>query len=207
MNGDIKPEYIIDEQATIRGADIEKVYDDCISWLKIRRYTSFLETFKPRYIKARTNRYASNYRRDIYRTMIVELYLTQSMKGVEIQLRILPSNKLPKHEIIWLKRIGGKYVVWFWEYLDIEVNEDTLRRLFPYSDLKKELNYYRTGMFFSILLGYVVTVLRYNYSKSNSSSVFFIDFLVTITLFALLSFSIIQITNIEKKIREIYPDR
>ena len=202
----MKLEYVIDEQTTIKGADIEKAYDDSISWLKKRRYTSFLETIKPRYIKARTNRYASNYRRDIYRTMIVELNLTQSMKGVEIQLRILPSNKLPKHEITWLRRIGGKYVVSFWESLDVETNEDTLRRLFSYSDLKKELNYYRTISFMFMMIYCVIVFLGHNISMSNSSSLLYF-FLVIIPMFALPFFSVIQTANIEKKIRELYPDR
>jgi hypothetical protein len=30
----MEPEHIIDETTTIEGADIEKVYDDCIDWLK-----------------------------------------------------------------------------------------------------------------------------------------------------------------------------
>jgi len=47
----MEPEHIIDETATIQGADIEKVYDDCVGWLQLIK-AIIREENKPSSIRA-----------------------------------------------------------------------------------------------------------------------------------------------------------
>ena len=47
----MKPEHVIDEHATIKGADIEKVYDDCLAWLN-KIHANIIIQKRPEFIKA-----------------------------------------------------------------------------------------------------------------------------------------------------------
>ncbi len=103
----MESEHIIDETATIQGADIEEVYDDCVIWLKKIRAEINEQTY-PVYLKAHhdgTNiSEGSSTPVDWPKNIMIDMQ--KHIDDVIIRIRIdsieLSSHKIRKSHYYWL---------------------------------------------------------------------------------------------------------
>ena len=199
------PEHIIDETATIKGTDIEKVYDDCASWIKKRASTQILTQSRPTHLKARSHIRPNS---GLWaRWMLLELSLKKEETNTIIMVKMTPEKLSPftfdLHRLDFPKTLEA-----LWKHLDIEIDDIMLRRLYPYSELIGEITWLRPLYVVSIvpfLLGLSLFLSDFNSQKFDE------NFFIIISLFCLGFLNLLvayrKRKNILIKLRDIYPDR
>lgn len=131
----MESEYIIDETATIKGADIEKVYDKCISWLKIKK-AKIVEEKRPNFVKALHGRGEGIWAQDTGKFFIIELVQKYDYTVI-VKFQIPPLKWLLKSKKYFYHFWWYQYIEELWTHLGVTINETYLKRLYPYTNLKK----------------------------------------------------------------------
>jgi hypothetical protein len=140
----VESEYVIDEQATIRGADIEKVYDECVSWLKTIR-ARIKEQDRPYFLHAsHLERFDGRTKRTLKR---IHIRLSQRHESVMVSLIIdapegitltKSQRMFERYRLSW-----GDYVEGLWRSIGVEMNPHVERQIYRYEDLRNQVTFFR----------------------------------------------------------------
>jgi len=130
----LEPEHIIDETVTIPGADIEKVYDDCLVWLKkiIAYRINDSEKFN-RILAEHTGltRFRSSGIPFDYAKHI-EIILRQNCENVEVHVFMdqaypkSPIDRYEKRRIFWKSYVGD-----LWKHLGVKLGNEEMQYYYP----------------------------------------------------------------------------
>ena len=202
----MEPEHIIDETVTIRGADIETVYDDCLSWLKKKQATIKQED-KPFYLQATHIEHHGG--RFIRVFKWIDIQLTEAQASVTINIKIDPpegitltrsQRRLEQYRLSW-----KTYVIGLWRNIGVEFNQNVERQVFSYELLENQVTsinrriYLMIGLTLLFLTGRSLSGISSEVSRILSSFTV-MNILVLIALYY-------QMMKMKKRVRELYPDR
>ena len=164
----MEPEHIIDETVTMKGTSIEKVYDDCIEWLRTKK-ANITKQNSPTTIEAILQEKILGYRSSIT-TETVKLQLSQDKSSFP---SLFPDNhavivkfRMDSWTVLGLKQFPQKmwiqYVEELWRFLKIPLDDDSLRRLYPLSRLHSITGRYRGYTIIGFLLcgGFGITMIN-----------------------------------------------
>jgi len=201
----MEPEHIIDEQATIKKADIEKVYDDCISWLNNRKsilryeYVWILDQDRPFTIIANHQKSADEWA--IERKSIT-ITLKEGEEGVSVRL-VMDSRR---SDSLFDKSLTSCYwgylVENFWEALEVEADLQMLQRLYPEKYLRMMRSLERDMWIFKYVAYFLVSCIFISVIVSEGRFLWYI--------LAGLALALVPIHDdyrIKKRIDKLYPDR
>jgi len=218
----MEPEHIIDETATIQGADIDEVYESCLEWVKSIR-ADVCEKNKPSFIKAEHRLYTvfpfGIYPNPHIDWIILNIHLTQEKKILHEIFQDYPDVKVEvkipniQHNT---KRRLPRYVRWyqvveeFWNYLGIDLDDEVLRRYYPQRHLEITLNVMRNIFAFSILFIIILDIaLFYIYMTNQMNELTLLTSLVlpVAGLYYVLKPNMKVARDIMKRLRELYPSK
>jgi len=191
------PEHIIDEQATIKGADIEEVYDACLSWLASLK-ARILEQKRPNFIKAQ---HGSGRRERVQKHgKIFLIRLSSKGKDIVIDLKIppiswIPSQKSPVYPIYWTEFVEN-----LWRHVGVPISDDLLRRLYPLKNLRRMI-YDNLVTIFTMVILFGLGIYISQFGPS---------WLVVLGVTGLLATthpSFLDALKLRNKLKELYPDK
>jgi hypothetical protein len=205
----MEPEHIIEETATIPGADIEKVSDDCIDWLKKNR-AEIINIEKPWLIQA-------NHRRGLDLALTtpedwhknISIKLEQLGDDVKVHLLMDTPRTSRRNHVRKVKSYWPLLVENLWRTIGVEIDGDLLHNLYPISALEFILNDMRKeliGAFLvlnsPILLGIIGNIL----TKANLDMLSIIGYFVMVTLLVIWigGKKYLHVRNLQL---DLYPDR
>ena len=129
-------DFLIDEQATLRSKSIEEVYDSCLSWLKIKK-AKIVEERRPNFVKALHGRGEGIWAQDTGKFFIIELVQKYDCTVI-VKFQIPPLKWLLKRKKPYIYHFWWyQYIEELWTHLGVTINETYLKRLYPYTNLKK----------------------------------------------------------------------
>ena len=188
------PEYVIDEQATIEDADIEKVYDACLSWLVLKK-ARILEQSRLEFIKAQ---HGMGRRERIQKHgKIFLIKLSQNGKNIIINFKTppiswIPPQKSPVYPIYWTE-----FVEDLWRHIGVPIDEDLLRRLYPFKNIRRMIIDNLITLFMMVVLFGLVIYL----------SQFGLSWMIILGIVGLLVTaypSLYEVQKLRKKLHELY---
>jgi hypothetical protein len=202
----LEPEHIIDETATIEGADIEAVYDRCVSWLK-RTRSNISQVDKPKLIHANFNSVEARSPDGWSKNITIELEKVDD--AVCIHLLMDSPEKLSREFVIRAKAYWPLMVEKLWRFIGVEIRGELLLTLYPITVLEFILDDLRYNLLMSffvlsspLLLGIVLGISRYEYLDMR-----YILGLLLMVFLILMWVGGLQYYQVRTLLRELYPDR
>ena len=209
----LEPEYVIDEQATIRGADIEKVYDDCLVWLK-KIHANIIIQKRPEFIKAFHlppemltqvageaefwNWHPKNWEK------IIDLFFYKINDHVRIRFIIeRPEGFHTEAAINKRRRWWVILVLDLYKSLNIEVDSSHEKKFFPFNNLRKMKSDIWRSFTLPLFGSLVMFVWGFHIIHSDSS----IGYIFILAAVFIPIRVIYENFLIRKRMRELYPDR
>jgi len=163
------PVNIIDESATIKGADIEKVYDNCLEWLEKRNSylrnesVKILNQSRPEYLEAQ--HYFLGAEGGIVQRKKIMIYLEESENSVIVRL-VLSYRNVEKLIDPSLTASAWSYLFEsLWDRLGIKIDENTLRRINPES----HLDILRYGLIFVVGVCFTMGIFFFWFGFSDGT--------------------------------------
>ena len=202
-------EQIIDETATIQGADIETVYDDCLAWLKKNRADITLME-KPTLIQA-------NHRRGLYLEMTtpedwhkeISIKLEQLDSDVNIHLLMGFPQKGSRTNLKKITSFWPLMVENIWDYIGVEISKELLINLYPVSVLEFILDHVKNNVIMSfialvspIILGIFGNIL----TSTNLDMMSIVGYCVMVALL-LIWIGGRKYLHVRHLLFDLYPDR
>lgn len=138
----MEPEHIIDEQATIEGANIEKIYTECILWFENLDAT-IMEQNKPVSIRAVHKNIKNRYdmEKPINWGKIIEIRFFQYNSDTIVRVKMVPSKGMWKvYPVERARYYWASLLLDLYKHLGVEGSHDTLQRLYPKSEFKTAIN-------------------------------------------------------------------
>jgi hypothetical protein len=202
----MEPEHIIDETATIKGADIEKVYDDCVSWLKKKRYR-MTQNHKPRFIQANYVTTFSTSPEDWDKNITINLKQTEA--EIEIHLLIDAPHKQGRTRDRRANAYWRFVVEKLWKFIGVEISRELLVSIYPQTILVfilDDLKYGLCMMFFVFSFPFFYAILL-DILMSTPLNISYIlgIFLMILTLIIWIGGS--QYLQVRKLLGDLYPSR
>ena len=148
----MEPEHIIDETATIQGADIEKVFDDCVEWLLKNRADITLMN-KPILIQANHVRgtwFEPTTPDDWYKE--ISIRLEQLDDDVSIHLLMDFSEMGSSTNVRKVKSYWPLIVEKLWRHIGVDISRELLLDLYPISVLEFTLNDFKKELIMTYIL-------------------------------------------------------
>ena len=158
-------EHIIDETATMPGADIEDIYDRCLQWIQTIPIHD-LETTRSHSIQAHHKVRASSSVSIMFQHKKFTINLSEQGNNIEIHINIykIPNffdpplkEKRNLYQMYWID-----YVAHLWKYLGVDLRIYDLKRFYPIDNIKKRMikrqNLYKS-VGFSWLVIFLMAVL------------------------------------------------
>jgi hypothetical protein len=207
------PEHIIDERATIKGADIEKVYDECVSWLKNINATQ-IENDRPEFIKAIHNpgmtpreprvsiTYWALYPRDWKKTIEINLETNEGQVNLRASIG-LPTGFFTSAAIEKRRRWWIMLVLDLFEHLHLDVDNSQKRAFFPYMNLRYMITDIWSSFALPLIGSIIFWVWGYITITNNDNFGYFLLLAGVIGPIRVLYHD----NEIRKRIRELHPDR
>lgn len=202
----IEPEPIINETATIKGASIEKVYDQCKDWLKSVD-AQILDESKPHFIKA------------IHTINIMKNHAQEKYFLISLTQETSPFQKVfsPTNTIISFKihRPTGyhfwhlpwvEYVESLWRHISVPMDNNMLRHLYPKKHLIPLKNDSRNHYLQFMAMVVFLVAIALSFIRSN------VIFSIGIFLLAAIGFVLFAMPHQNKSrqyktmMQELYPD-
>ena len=192
--------HIIDDTATIKGADIEKVYDDCVIWLS-RYGANILKENRPNLMKA-YHKGARAFHEDWSKNITISLQ--QSKEDVCIRIVIDHGSSLTLRENVYedLRRSWIKIVEDLWGNIGVKMDDQIIEHLFPKSTLEKIINDHRQRVLFFVfvlMFGFFIILVYPPVAIQASIPIVFIIIIII--------GEAQKISFYKKRLRELYPDR
>ena len=205
------PEHIIDETASIQGADIEKVYDECVEWVKsikgvIREENrpSLIRVFH-RYVDPLVSDTDTGWNwhpKNLAKYIVITL--TEQDRAVHLRFTIeRPRGFFTQEAIEKYRRWWIPYLVDLFNRLKLDENFNLSRQYISKSNLEKMRSDIRREFLlpflFSLIMGVVGIYLLMN--RDSLGALFTIGGLfVPIRV-------IYEDQQLKKRLKELYPDR
>ena len=206
----MESEHVIDEMATLEGANIEKVYEDCLAWLTLNK-ARIREQRRPEYIKAEHGHGRGVSYQDHAKFFLISL----NQDGNEViidfkipQLSWAPPSKFPVYSLFW-----SEFVEDLWRHLEIPIDEVFLRYLYPLKNLRKMYFTKIKGFIFLTLIhgaGLLLGVLLSWLEKKHVTSIILISSFGALSIIGWIITArpmLVEALKIKNQLRELYPDR
>ena len=195
----LEPKHIIDETVTIEGADIEKVYDDCVTWLSGLGAEKLEEDY-PSFIKA-SHKGDRPYYEDFGK--LITISLTHDNGNVVIRVVMDEREKtlffggIENRRRSWLK-----IVELLWKHIGVVLDDETLCDLYPETSLEKIISDHKKRWWEMLfLMGLlIIFVLAYPPIASAAS-------IPALLIIIVLVGEAYTVKKYQKRLRELYPDR
>ena len=217
----MKSEFVIQETVTLEDRDKEDIYRQCIEWLKLKKADIYEENI-PSYIRAkykiRTVTPIDLIPSDQIDLVILNIYLSQEKTPFPEIFPDLPKIKvevkIPNVQFSTMIRLH-RYVRWYqvveelWNYLGVELDNETLRRYYPERHLKNTVTVMRNLFLFNFLLVFVIVLMLFHlYFTNQMGELPLLAFLLLASAGVYIQKPNLKVAREMKKLlRELYPDR
>lgn len=206
------PEHIIEEQVTIRDADIESVYSRCLNWLEEIK-ADILKQHRPELLKAKhklpneilftKDRLYSNWGKNI------EIRLSKKNGDVIVSVIIDPSAGISKiFPVERAKYAFGEVTLDLFHSVGVNIDQPMLQHFYPKNELKDTLK--RSIKFnFPFFLVFLIFTFLVQVSDIGAERIFYIFNLKQASIIScvILGLGIFNELNKERRrIRDLYPD-
>lgn len=191
-------DFLIDEQATLRSNSIEELYEDCLSWLRMKK-AKIVEEKRPNFVKALHGRGEGVWAQDTGKFFIIKLVQKNDF-NVIVKFQIPPLKWLLKREKPYIYHLWWyQYIEQLWTHLGVTINETYLKRLYPYTNLKKmKKRNFLVFYFLTIVFGISIVVFLLG-------APFMI--VLPVGLWILTAYPrLLEANKLNKKMRKLYPD-
>jgi hypothetical protein len=205
----MEPEHIIDETTTIQGTDIEKVYNNCIEWLKKNRADITLME-KPIFIQANHQRglyLAPTTPEDWYKNISIKL--EQNGDDVNVHLLMDTPRTSRRNHVRKVKSYWPLSVENLWHNIGVEIDGDLLLNLYPIStlefildDMRKEL----IGAFLVLISPILLGILGNILTKASLDMLSIVGYFVMVTLLVIWIGGK-KYLHVRNLLLDLYPDR
>jgi len=199
-----EPEHIIDETATIRGADIEKVYNDCVNWLN-KIQATIKEQDNPFFLHAtHIELFGGQFTRVI---KWIDIRLSEGHESVIVNIIIDPpkgltltrrQRRLEQYRLSW-----NAYVKDLWKSVGV-LDPYIERQLYPYEVLENQVSKMKRNMFVVAGITLIFIFMVFSGISPDVSNILSGAILLNLYLVFRLYLSMSKIKN---RILELYPDR
>ena len=201
----MEPENFIDETVKIEGVDIEKVYDDCLSWMQMYQTNLFVE--KPTTIHGRLGREIQRIPRHGVDVDISLNYDEQdyNSSNVIVQIRIMRpewSNIVSRNNYHYPLY---EFVEEFWKYIGVNVTDEILRHIYTKQIIDKIMSKYLLDFFIQTpipAIGFFGLIWILPLFLNNLLGFIFISLSVVGCLFLLRYSSLLNLLKV-RKFREL----
>ncbi len=158
----MEPGHIIDETATIPGADIEKVYDDCEKWLKTKLNASINEYKFPKYLRAYHSLREHSVGDFKFYGKIISLSLEKEADNVLVNIIMDEPDENPfLHGYENRRRAWFFWVEHLWKYLGVEIDDSMLERWYSPENIRENVSeYIQRIIIWSVILVVVNLLMR-----------------------------------------------
>ena len=159
----MESEHIIDEQVTIKDADIEDVYDDCIEWLRMKR-SIIIQENRPHFVEASHVGSRPDHE-EVYEDFAKHIRITITPTEDAVQIHIIMDELEKNPRVVGYenrRRVWSGLVEELWKHIGVEIDNEVLKQLYSLSKIKERIKEHRKNI--TYILGiFVVGLIFFEY--------------------------------------------